>query len=152
MNISVVSGRDRGEGMHVPVDISLTEYTKLQEQECRALLGLLGEMGIATADRVYGPGDAIYNEGEYGEGEGEQEDQQQDQDPERYALPHLVSSLEYEPSRHSNPIQEVRLTAFVRVRRRVMYNVAMCSTLNPEASKDRRGFVAAFQWRDARDS
>src|SRR5215217_4478340 len=53
--------------MHVPVDISLTEYTKLQEQECRALLQLLGEMGIATADRVYGPGDAIYNEGEYGD-------------------------------------------------------------------------------------
>ena len=24
-------------------------------------------MGIATADRVYGPGDAIYNEGEYGD-------------------------------------------------------------------------------------
>src|SRR4029450_13978856 len=53
--------------MHVPVDISLTEYTKLQEQECRALLQLLGEMGIATADRVYESGDAIYNEGEYGD-------------------------------------------------------------------------------------
>jgi CRP/FNR family transcriptional regulator, global nitrogen regulator len=51
----------------VAVDVSLTEYTKLQEQECRALLKLLGEMGIATADRVYGPGDAIYNEGEYGD-------------------------------------------------------------------------------------
>ena len=24
-------------------------------------------MGIATADRIYGPGDAIYNEGEYGD-------------------------------------------------------------------------------------
>src|SRR5215213_6867733 len=67
-NIGVVSGRDRREGMHVPpVDISLTEYTKLQEQECRALLQLLGEMGIATADRIYGPGDAIYNQGEYGD-------------------------------------------------------------------------------------
>jgi CRP-like cAMP-binding protein len=53
--------------MHVAVDISLTEYTKLQEQECRSLLQLLGEMGIATADRVYGSGDAIYNEGEYGD-------------------------------------------------------------------------------------
>src|SRR5688500_20405559 len=53
--------------MHVAVDISLTEYTKLQEQECRSLLEILGEMGIATADRVYGPGDAIYNQGEYGD-------------------------------------------------------------------------------------
>jgi CRP-like cAMP-binding protein len=53
--------------MHVAVDVSLTEYTKLQEQECRSLLQLLDEMGIATADRVYGPGDAIYNEGEYGD-------------------------------------------------------------------------------------
>ena len=49
------------------VEVSLTEYTKLQEQECRSLLRLLGEMGIATADRVYGSGDAIYNEGEYGD-------------------------------------------------------------------------------------
>ena len=24
---------------------------------------ILGELGIATADRVYGPGDAIYNQG-----------------------------------------------------------------------------------------
>jgi CRP-like cAMP-binding protein len=44
----------------VAVDVSLTEYTKVQEQECRALLKLLEEMGIATADRVYGPGDALY--------------------------------------------------------------------------------------------
>ena len=51
----------------VAVDISLTEYTRLQELECRDLLRLLDEMGIATADRVYGPGDAIYNEGEYGD-------------------------------------------------------------------------------------
>src|ERR687889_371000 len=64
---SVVSGRNSRERMHVAVDISLTEYTKLQEQECRSLLQLLGEMGIATADRVYQPGDAIYNEGEYGD-------------------------------------------------------------------------------------
>jgi CRP-like cAMP-binding protein len=54
-------------GTPVAVDVSVTEYTKLQEQECRALLKLLDEMGIATADRVYGPGDAIYNEGEYGD-------------------------------------------------------------------------------------
>src|SRR5829696_778570 len=67
VSIGVVSGRNSREGMQVAVDISLTEYTKLQEQECRALLQLLGEMGIATADRVYGPGDAIYNEGEYGD-------------------------------------------------------------------------------------
>jgi hypothetical protein len=46
---------------------------------------------------------------QHGEGKGEQEDQKQDQDPERYALPHLVSSLEYEPSRHSNPIRKARL-------------------------------------------
>ena len=60
-------GRYRREETHVAVEISLTEYTKLQELECRSLLRLLGEMGIATADRVYGPGDAIYNEGEYGD-------------------------------------------------------------------------------------
>src|SRR5829696_7736499 len=67
VSIGVVSGRNSREGMQVAVDISLPEYTKLQEQECRSLLQLLGEMGIATADRVYGPGDAIYNEGEYGD-------------------------------------------------------------------------------------
>ena len=48
-------------------DPSLPEYTKLQEQECRALLQLLNEMGIATADRAYSPGDAVYREGEYGD-------------------------------------------------------------------------------------
>ncbi len=48
---------------------------------------------------------------QHGEGEGEQEDQKQDQDPERYALPHLASSLGYQPSRHSNPIGEARLWA-----------------------------------------
>lgn len=48
-------------------DPSLPEYTKLQEQECRALLRLLNEMGIATADRTYSPGDAVYREGEYGD-------------------------------------------------------------------------------------
>ena len=46
---------------------SLSEYTKLQEDECRSLLRLLEEMGIATADRTYRPGDAVYREGEYGD-------------------------------------------------------------------------------------
>lgn len=49
------------------IDYSLSEYTELQERECRDLLDLLAEMGIATADRVYGPGDAVYREGEYGD-------------------------------------------------------------------------------------
>jgi CRP-like cAMP-binding protein len=49
------------------VDPSLPEYTMLQERECRELLQLLDQMGIATADRVYGPGDAVYREGEYGD-------------------------------------------------------------------------------------
>ncbi|CAA9422846.1 MAG: Transcriptional regulator, Crp/Fnr family [uncultured Rubrobacteraceae bacterium] len=49
------------------MDPSLPEYTKLQEEECRSLLRLLEEMGIATADRAYRPGDAVYREGEYGD-------------------------------------------------------------------------------------
>lgn len=49
------------------VDPSLPEYTKLQEQECRRLLGLLEDLGIATAERTYAPGDAVYQEGEYGD-------------------------------------------------------------------------------------
>ena len=49
------------------VDYSLPEYTALQEQECRDLLELLHSMGVATADRTYDPGDAIYREGEYGD-------------------------------------------------------------------------------------
>ena len=49
------------------VDPSVPEYTKLQERECRELLQILDEMGIATAERTYGPGDAIYREGEYGD-------------------------------------------------------------------------------------
>ncbi len=49
------------------IDYSLSEYTELQGRECRDLLNLLAEMGIATADRVYNPGDAIYREGEYGD-------------------------------------------------------------------------------------
>jgi len=49
------------------VDPSVPEYTKLQERECRELLQILDDMGIATAERTYGPGDAIYSEGEYGD-------------------------------------------------------------------------------------
>lgn len=49
------------------IDYSLPEYTELQEEECRGLLSLLSEMGIATADRIYAPGDAVYREGEYGD-------------------------------------------------------------------------------------
>jgi CRP-like cAMP-binding protein len=51
----------------VEMDPSIPEYTRLQEEECRSLLRLLEEMGIATADRTYGPGDAVYREGEYGD-------------------------------------------------------------------------------------
>lgn len=49
------------------VDPASLEYTGLQEQECRGLLDLLHGMSIATADRTYNPGDAIYREGEYGD-------------------------------------------------------------------------------------
>jgi len=48
-------------------DPSTSEYTDLQEQECRSLLRLVEEMGIATADRTYRPGDAVYRQGEYGD-------------------------------------------------------------------------------------
>jgi CRP-like cAMP-binding protein len=51
----------------VEMDPSLPEYTRLQEEECRSLLRLLEEMGIATADRNYAPGDAVYRQGEYGD-------------------------------------------------------------------------------------
>lgn len=49
------------------IDPASPEYTKLQEQECRSLLRLLENLGIATANRTYGPGDAVYREGEYGD-------------------------------------------------------------------------------------
>ena len=49
------------------IDPSIPEYTRLQEEECRSLLRLLEEMGIATADRTYAPGDAVYRQGEYGD-------------------------------------------------------------------------------------
>ena len=48
-------------------DAAWDEYGKVQEQECRDLLAILQGMGIASADRTYKPGDAIYNEGEYGD-------------------------------------------------------------------------------------
>jgi CRP/FNR family transcriptional regulator len=54
-------------GLLLSVDIALDEYGEVQEQECRDLLAILRGMGIASADRVYQPGDAIYNEGEYGD-------------------------------------------------------------------------------------
>jgi CRP/FNR family transcriptional regulator, global nitrogen regulator len=55
-------------GLEMDMDPPSREYTMLQEQECRELLRLLEDLGIATADRVYGPGDAVYREGEYGDG------------------------------------------------------------------------------------
>jgi len=51
----------------VETDPSIPEYTRLQEEECRSLLRLLEEMGIATANRTYRPGYAVYREGEYGD-------------------------------------------------------------------------------------
>jgi CRP-like cAMP-binding protein len=53
--------------VRMDIEVSSTEYTKLQEQECRSLLQLLEDLGIATADRIYQPGDAVYREGEYGD-------------------------------------------------------------------------------------
>ena len=87
---------------------------------------------------------------EDGEGEDEQEDQQQDQDSERQPLPHLVSSLECERPRHSNPIGKARPAECTRARPCVMYNVAMCSTLSPEVREDRFGLGAEFQRGDGR--
>lgn len=48
-------------------EFSWPEIKELQEQECRGLMSLLQEMGVASADRTYMPGDAIYREGEYGD-------------------------------------------------------------------------------------
>ncbi|MGH3088655.1 MAG: Crp/Fnr family transcriptional regulator [Rubrobacteraceae bacterium] len=50
------------------MDPPVHEYTRLQEEECRELLRLFDRIGIATAERIYAPGDAIYREGEYGDG------------------------------------------------------------------------------------
>ena len=49
------------------VDAAISEYGEVQEEECRALLEILKGMGIASADRVYKPGDAIYRQGEHGD-------------------------------------------------------------------------------------
>lgn len=57
-----------GESHVLDIEPSPHEYTRLQEQECKELLRLFDELGIATAERVYAPGDAIYREGEYGDG------------------------------------------------------------------------------------
>ena len=48
-------------------EIASSEYGEVQEQECQELLEILRGMGIASADRAYKPGDAIYSEGEYGD-------------------------------------------------------------------------------------
>src|ERR687886_785873 len=53
--------------MSVGADPAWDEYGEVQEQECQELLTILRGMGVASADRVYQPGDAIYNEGEYGD-------------------------------------------------------------------------------------
>jgi hypothetical protein len=98
----------------------------------RDLLGILPSRFVLTLS-------------EYGEGEGEQADQEQDQDPECQPLPHLVSSLGYEPPRHSNPIRKARLVECARVLPRVMYNVAMCSTLSPEVREEERYLGAELQ-------
>ena len=57
----------RSKGLLLSVDAALDEYGDVQEQECQDLLAILRGMGIASADRMYQPGDAIYNEGEYGD-------------------------------------------------------------------------------------
>lgn len=48
-------------------EIPWPEWRDLQEEECRELLSLLRGLGIASAERSYQPGDAIYREGEYGD-------------------------------------------------------------------------------------
>ena len=98
----------------------------------RDLLGLLPSRFVLTLS-------------EYGEGECEQADQEQDQDPECQPLPHLVSSLGYEPPHHSNPMRKARLVECTRVLPRVMYNVAMCSTLSPKVREEERRLGAEFQ-------
>jgi CRP/FNR family transcriptional regulator len=49
------------------MDPAFGEYGEVQEEECRGLLEILRGMEIAMNDRAYRPGDAIYNEGEYGD-------------------------------------------------------------------------------------
>jgi CRP-like cAMP-binding protein len=54
-------------GKFLAVDATVSEYGEVQESECRALLEILKGMGIASAERMYKPGDAIYREGEHGD-------------------------------------------------------------------------------------
>ncbi len=54
-------------GALVAAETGIGEFREVQEQECRELLEILRGMGIASADRIYQPGDAIYSEGEYGD-------------------------------------------------------------------------------------
>ncbi|CAA9455091.1 MAG: Transcriptional regulator, Crp/Fnr family [uncultured Rubrobacteraceae bacterium] len=54
-------------GALVAVETGVGDFGEVQEQECRELLEILRGLGIASADRIYQPGDAIYNEGEYGD-------------------------------------------------------------------------------------
>ncbi len=49
------------------LDLASSDYGEVQESECRELLEILDRMGIASAERTYQPGDAIYREGEYGD-------------------------------------------------------------------------------------
>lgn len=60
-------GGATSEEANLGLDPATSEYTRLQEQECRALLRILETLGIATAERTYRPGDAVYSEGEYGD-------------------------------------------------------------------------------------
>lgn len=54
-------------GSILDAEFSWPEVKELQEQECQGLLNMLQDMGVASADRTYLPGDAIYREGEYGD-------------------------------------------------------------------------------------
>ncbi len=54
-------------GKFLDVEAAISEYGEVQESECRALLEILKGMGIASADRVYKAGDAIYRQGEHGD-------------------------------------------------------------------------------------
>ena len=49
------------------LDLAFSDYGEVQESECRELLEILDRMGVASADRAYQPGDAIYRQGEYGD-------------------------------------------------------------------------------------
>ncbi len=58
---------DAERGTFLAVDAAVSEYGEVQEAECRALLEILKGMGVASADRTYKPGDAIYRQGEHGD-------------------------------------------------------------------------------------